>query len=270
MFRRNKAKGSKAKSDDDMVAPLKGPDVPSSSSSAELSKGVGGRKFSMRKKKDMTEKGKNGYLTVAAGLKNSSSANGNGTRIDPVRNPRTQITIQQSNVPESAPPPRAIQKRQPPSKNNAVVTNATTDASVRPTPQPSAQQGALPQPSLKIPETRDENSHVRRHVSSRNNPSHLPPLVDASDWGSSNDARKPPPISERLVSMGPAAPSAIPPAAAKSPSPLIVNGGEHVSGTASLTRSGWSMQSNESSAMDSDNYIQSLDNVPSLRPGKVS
>jgi hypothetical protein len=258
MFRRNKAKGSKAKSDDDMVAPLKGPDVLSSSSSAELSRGVGGRKFSMRKKKDMIEKGTNGYLTVAVGVNNSSSTNGNGTSINPVRNPRTQITIQQSNVPESAPPPRAIQKRPPPSKNNAVVTNVTTDAGVCPTPRPSAQQGALPQPSLKSLETRDENSNVRRHSV------HLPPLVDASDWGSSSDARKPPPISERAVSVGPAAPSAFAPAAAKPPSR------EHVSGTVTLTRSGWSVQSNESSAMDSDNYIQSLDNVPSLSPGKVS
>jgi hypothetical protein len=37
-----------------------------------------------------------------------------------------------------------------------------------------------------------------------------------------------------------------------------------------MSRSGWSVQSNESSAMNSDNYIQSLDNLPSLRPGNVS
>jgi hypothetical protein len=271
MFRRNKAKGSRAKSDDDIIAPLKGPDILSSSSSAELSKGVGGRKFSMRKKQDLMEKGKNGYLTVAGGVKNASSTNGNDIITDPVGNPRTQITIKQSNVQEPELPPRTILKRPPPLKNNSVVTNMTTNASVRPTPQPSAQQWALPQPSTKILETRDENSNFRRHVSSRNNPAHLPPLVDASDWGNSNDARKPPPVSERVVLVGPSAPSAFAPAAAaKPPPPLIVNGGEHVSGTAPLTRSGWSMQSNESSATNSDNYIQSLDNVPSLRPEKVS
>ncbi len=36
------------------------------------------------------------------------------------------------------------------------------------------------------------------------------------------------------------------------------------------TRSGWSMQSNGSSAMNSEHYIQSLDNLPILRAGKVS
>jgi hypothetical protein len=35
------------------------------------------------------------------------------------------------------------------------------------------------------------------------------------------------------------------------------------------TRSGWSLQSNGSSAMNSENYIQSLDNLPN-RGGKVS
>lgn len=272
MFRRNKAKATKAKSDDDMVAPLTGPDVLSSSSSAELSRSEGGRLFGMRKKKNVIEKGKNNHATVAGGVKNTSRTNGNDKKIDPVRNPRTQITIQQNNVPESA-PPRAIQKRPPPSKNNAFVTKATTEARVRPPPQPSQPhaQGELPQPSTIILETRDENSNVRRNWSSRNNPAHLPPLVDANDWGSTNDAGKPPTVSQRVVSVGPVAPSAFAPAAAKPP-PSSANGGKHASGTAviPMSRSGWSVQSNESSAMNSDNYIQSLDNLPSLRPGKVS
>ena len=38
----------------------------------------------------------------------------------------------------------------------------------------------------------------------------------------------------------------------------------------SRTRSGWSMQSNGSSAMNSEHYIQSLDNLSPLRGGKVS
>ncbi len=35
-------------------------------------------------------------------------------------------------------------------------------------------------------------------------------------------------------------------------------------------RSGWSIQSNASSAMNSEHYIQSLDNLPTTRAGKVS
>jgi hypothetical protein len=269
MFRRNKAKFSKARSDDDMVAPLKGPDVISSSSSAEHSKGGGGRILGMRKKKYALEKGRNGSSTAVEGMKNKSSTNGS-TKIDPASNPRTQITIQRNDVPESAPvPPRATQKRSPPSKYNAFSTKETAGAGVRPPPQP----GASTQPNTKNPETRDDYSNIRRHLSSRSNPAKPPPLVDASDWDSSNVAKKLPTSPQRVVPVGSASPSTFAPAQGKQPPPLIANGGEHVRGTANavpMMRSGWSMQSNESSAMNSEKYIQSLDNLPSLRPGTVS
>ncbi len=269
MFRRNKAKLPKSKLEDDMVAPLTGPDVLSSSSSAELSNVGGGRKLGMRKKKHALEKGKDGISIAAGGIKNTSSRNGM-TRIDPASNPRTQISIQQNNVPESANPPQAIQTRSPPSKYNDVSTKETSGTGARPPPQPSAELGALIQPSTKNPETRDDHGNIRRRSSSRSNSAHLPSLVYASELSSSNDTRKPQTAAQRVMPVGPASPSTLVP---KLPPPLIANGGVHVSGTANavpMMRSGWSMQSNDSSAMNSDHYIQSLDNLPSLRPGKVS
>jgi hypothetical protein len=270
MFRRNKTKFPKSKSEDDMVAPLTDPDVVSSSSSAELSNGGGGRNLGMRKKKHALEKGKDGISNAAGGMKNTSSMNG-VTTIDPMSNTRSQITIQQNNVPVSGYPPREIQTRSPPSKYNDVSTKETTGMGAHTPPQPFVELGMLVQPSTKNLETRDDLSNIRRRSSSRSNSAHRPPLVDASELGNSSDARKPQTSAQRVM---PVRPVVSPPTlVTKLPPPLIADGGEHISGTANaipMMRSGWSMQSNDSSAMNSDHYIESLDNLPSLRPGKVS
>lgn len=265
MFRRNKAKGAKAKPDDDSVVPLTGPDILSSSSSAEFSKGRGGgRILGMGKKKNTMKKGESGYFN-ASGVTNTSQTNGNGTNGDPAQ---TQINTRR--IPESA-PPQSKQKRQPQLKNISVVATKapTEEARIQVPPQPSVQQRVSSQTtaSTKSLETSDVTSR-----SSSNIPTHLPPLMYASDWGNNSDGRRATSVSKKAASRAPTEMPSFAPAAAKPPT-LIVNGGEQqVNGTASdaipLMRNGWSMQSNASSAMNSESYIRSLDNLPPLRSGK--
>ena len=243
MFRRNKK--TKKIDDDDSVIPLTGPDTLSSSSSAEISKGgvMGGRMLGMGKKKNAVVNGKSGN---ASGVKNS--------QINGVNN---------SMLIKPAQAPVIMQLSHKAKQSSKVPTNFSAHSPPQPaaTQQRISSQTTASTNSIETRETNDVNSR-----SSSINPVN-PPLV--SKLSSNNNEQTAAAVSKRALFTGPVTSSLAPAITAKPPA-LIINGGGEQQINVPLTRSGWSMQSNGSSAMNSESYIKSLENVPPLRSGKVS
>lgn len=243
MFRRNKK--AKQIDDDDSVIPLTGPDTLSSSSSAEISKakggGMGGRMLGMGKKKNAIVNDKSGN---ASGVKILQNSGGIDKIIKPAQAP---VIMQQSSAPESKP---VSHKRK--ELSSQVPTNSSA---LSPPQQRISSQTTASTKSIETRETNDVNSR-----------SSNPPLV--SKLSSNNNEKTVTAVSKKALLTGPAT-SSFAPAIAKPPT-LIINGGGKQQSSVPLTRSGWSMQSNGSSAMNSESYIKSLDNVPPLHYGKVS
>jgi hypothetical protein len=254
MFRRNKK--AKKIDDDDSVIPLTGPDTLSSSSSAEISKakggGKGGRMLGMGKKKNAIVNDKSGN---ASGDKKSQTVGENGTTI--IKPAQAPVIMQQTGVPES----KSVSH-----KGKQMSSKVPTDSSALSPPQPAATQQRISSQttaSTKSIETRETNDVNSR--SSSINPIN-PPLE--SKLSSNNNEKTVTAVSKKALLTG-SATSSFTPATANPPA-LIVNGGGEQQSNVPLARSGWSVQSNGSSAMNSESYIKSLDNVPPLRSGKVS
>lgn len=255
MFRRNKK--AKKIDDDDSVIPLTGPDTLSSSSSAEISKAkggvMGGRMLGMGKKTNAVVNGKSGN---ASGVKNSQiNGEDNSMLIKPAQAP----VIMQQRFPEFDSKTVSHKAKQ----SSKVPTNFSAHSP----PQPAATQQRISSQttastiSIETRETNDVNSR-----SSSINPVN-PPLV--SKLSSNNNEQTAAAVSKRALFTGPVTSSFAPATTAKPPA-LIINGGGEQQINVPLTRSGWSMQSNGSSEMNSEIYIKSLENVPPLRSGKVS
>ena len=251
MFRRNKK--AKKIDDDDSVIPLTGPDTLSSSSSAEISKAkggvMGGRMLGVGKKKNAIVNDKSGN---ASGVKNSQTAGENGTNI--IKPAQAPVVMQQS------------ESKSVSHKGKQMSSKVPTDSSALSPPQPAATQQRISSQttaSTKSIETRETNDVNSR--SSSINPIN-PPLE--SKLSSNNNEKTVTAVSKKALLTG-SATSSFTPATANPPA-LIVNGGGGQQSNVPLARSGWSVQSNGSSAMNSESYIKSLDNVPPLRSGKVS
>jgi len=252
MFRRNKK--AKKIDDDDSVIPLTGPDTLSSSSSAEISKAKGGVMGGrMGKKKNAVVNGKSGN---ASGVKNSQiNGEDNSMLIKPAQAP----VIMQQRFPEFESKTVSHKAKQ----SSKVPTNFSAHSP----PQPAATQQRISSQttastiSIETRETNDVNSR-----SSSINPVN-PPLV--SKLSSNNNEQTGAAVSKRALFTGPVT-SSFAPATTTKPPALIINGGGEQQINVPLTRSGWSMQSNGSSEMNSEIYIKSLENVPPLRSGKVS
>ena len=280
MFRRNKNKGAKSQLQDDMVA-LTGPDVLSSSSlgaDKPVSKSNKGGRFIGRRKKKIvgTGKGKSstnvlGNSGRVAGTQPTAAAK--NMQLNLARKPQTPPPTQQRHAPELV--PLAVIK-QPPSNNIASTTNAAA------TEERNLGQWKPPHRPNNILEMRESrNNDAERQSSSRSNPL-APPRSDVSRGSSvtssSNNAvsREPSSASHRVCvsqrDTSPAQKSAAPAPFVSKPPPMVMKGGGQVSADSAvpMTRTGWSIQSNASSAMNSEHYIQSLDNLPIIRSGKVS
>mmetsp|Transcript_12910 Transcript_12910/g.23763 ORF Transcript_12910/g.23763 Transcript_12910/m.23763 type:complete len:1288 (-) Transcript_12910:276-4139(-) len=274
MFRRNKNKGAKALGDD-MVA-LTGPGALSSSSGATegTNKSKGGRFLGRRKKKIDTGKGKSSNNVTTATAKPilsnaerepvaSAATNINVNII--ARNPQMQPQLQPQpqHAPESA--PQAMKKR-PPSKNVIVTTRSAAEERYL-QPQRSQQQKRQqkqpqqPRPTT-IPEMRD-SSNIQRQSSPQNNSL----LASDARQGSRSNGNGRSGILSNVQIVAAAAT-----AAASKPPPLVSNsGGNSVNSAVPMARSGWSVVSSASSAMNSEHYIQSLESLPTptVRSGKA-
>jgi len=292
MFRRNKNKGrSKAKLlQDDMVA-LTGGAMSSSSGAEPASKGVtkgkSGRFLVGRRKKKIDAGNANEAPTAALaepitmsnlGPEPMAAATNNVNTINTMRDPLPQSQSQPQVI--NAPP--AMNNRLP-SKNVAVTAKIPSDDK-RFQPQWPEHQRKMRhhqrqhQPtqqlrSANILEMRDEKSSSY-NAQNQSIPNSSFPSSDASR-GSSRSA-----ISERVTNGNVQAGAAT--AGGSKPANFVVNNGgangtneagnNNVNGAVPMVRSGWSMQSNASSGMNSENYIQSLDNLPSptaVRSGKA-
>ncbi|KAL7537301.1 hypothetical protein ACHAXR_007721 [Thalassiosira sp. AJA248-18] len=253
MFRRNKSKGAKANKyhGDDMVA-LTGPDVLSSSSGAERtiskskSKGILGR----RKKKNGAAEN-----NVSETATSSNAAATNIAELNLGRGPQTQPQHAQESAPQAMP-----------RKNVGVTGGGAGDKHRRPQPQQPRLATKQPQQQSQYANAlRDDKSGNMNRQSSSKNPSLPSSDVHGSRAmpGTSSFRDVPPNM-------------AVVPGASKPPANLVIHDGGSSTNNAAPTngdipmlRSGWSMQSSASSAMNSENYIQSLDNPPTLRSGKA-
>lgn len=238
---------------------LTGPDVLSSSSSGAEPTNKGGRFIGRRKKKIGTGKGKSTTNLGSAGASRTAA----NMELDLVKKPPTQPQY----TPESA--PQAAMKKRPPSKN-AINTNMVTveKKNNNDPPRQFQQRQSQRQPPANVLEMRDEwnNSNIQRQSSSMKDPPLLPlPSSDASKASSSN-------VMSGISSTVSQSVAASSPAGVSKPPSMVMNGGNqvHQANPVPMMRSGWSVQSNASSAMNSEHYIQSLDNLPTVRSGKVS
>jgi len=244
MFRRNKKKGNKSA---DTIA-LTSPQVESSSGVepiATKSKGKGG--FLGRRKKKATNINNSGNNFVRNSSKISSNNDTNPTisdssiKNDVSSNNKRQIetgSIAQHDIiiPEST-----VNKRSTSSRNNAAKKKST----------------ALPQQS-----TTQTIQQSKSQSSTKKSNSIPPPMSDTINRGNTKNSKG---ISPTAKSAAVVPISKQQPQAAGS-----IQNNNHINNSNSvpMTR-GWSMLSNESTAMNSENYIESLDNL-SVRSGKVS
>ncbi|KAL9181253.1 hypothetical protein ACHAXT_010058 [Thalassiosira profunda] len=243
-------KNKKTKQGDDMSVALTSPGALSSSSGADESWGGGskGRKrFVLRKKKH------------AAGNPKPTSPSGERSTVS--------SSLESAGVhqpPISAPPAlKAYGMNDPPPLVNAPQPQARASATTGDMYQNSSQQPRLPQQLTKYPQQQQQSrqpnqpaksSRVQGQPSSSKNP---PPALMSANKGVSSKAAsqissKPP----QLMNEGGKKTSAarVPSNATSNPPP----------------GSGWSVASNdESSGMNSENYIQSLNSLPAVQSGKA-
>ena len=245
MFRRNKKKGNKSA---DTIA-LTSPQVESSSGVepiATKSKGKGG--FLGRRKKKATNTNNNGNNFTRSSSKISSNNDTNPTISDSsikndVSSNKRQIetgSIAQHDIiiPEST-----VNKRSTSSKNNATKKKST----------------ALPQQS-----TTQTIQQPKNQSSTKKSSSIPPPISDTTNRGKSKNSTGIPSTAKSV---------AVVPTSNQQPQAAgSIQNNNHINNNTNsvpMTRTGWSMLSNESTSMNSENYIESLDNL-SVRSGKVS
>ena len=244
MFRRNKKK--KGNKSADTVA-LTSPQVESSSGVepiATKSKGKGG--FLGRRKKKAT---------------NSTNNNGNGNKFVRSSND-TNPTISDSSI-----------------KNDVISNNKR-----------QIETGSIAKHDIIIPETTAVSTINKRSTSSRNNKKSttLPQqsttqkiLQPKSQSLTKKSSSIPPPISDtnrgntknsKVISSTAKSAAVVPTSKQQPQAAGSIQNNNHInnySNSVQMTRTGWSILSNESTAMNSENYIESLDNL-SVRSGKVS
>lgn len=263
MFRRNKNKAGYRS--DDTISLTAGNAISSSSGIEEepIAKKGGGR-FGMRKKK--TNNNNNVHRTANAKKKQLASSGdtvptgGSATsdrsgverrEYNNVRQRQSEIGgMNISHVPESAPPrPQAAAAAagsisgNPSSKSNNNITTSKQvqgdDAHPHQPKQPIQSQSSINQGM------RQRSANINSNTASMR--------VNASQNRSSA------PILTRQQQQTPRG------SRSQQQNNVINN-----SAAVSMIRTGWSIQSNENASMNSENYIQSLDNMPALRSGKVS
>ena len=243
MFRRNKKKGIKSS---DTVA-LTSPQVESSSGVepiATKSKGKGGFLGRRKKKATNTNNDDNNFVRNSSKISvNDTNPTISDSSINLLSsNNKRQIetgSIAQHDIiiPEST-----VNKRTTSSRNNAAKKKSTA-LSQRSTTQ-------------KIQQSKSQSKTKKSN-------SIPPPISDTINRGSTKNSKV---ISSTAKSAAVVPTSKQQPQAAGS-----IQNNNHINNTNSvpMTRTGWSMLSNESTAMNSENYIESLDNL-SVRSGKVS
>ena len=219
-----------AKKRDDDTIALTGPDAISSSSDAEYASKGSSNTKGARFIGRRKKKGGGGNANVGRREPADAAEATNNEPSRLVKNPLTH--------------PQYAQESAPVIKNNSVTTKgAREDHS---------------QPTNTLEMKGENNSNIQRQPLSKN-----PSLPAASGGGSGNNSMP----SRKGFSQNSAM-------VASDKPHLIMNGGGSAaipaSGVVPMTRSGWSMHSNASSAMNSENYIQSLDNVPTLRKVRCS
>lgn len=305
MFRRKKAKGSKSKSlanDDDMVAPLTGPRGLCSSSSADpvvvakvsgASSGSkatsGGSGGGSRFLPGRRQKNKIGEDVDENGAKHNGAAGSQQPVVtgsaakEKLSQPQQQQQQQQPQQSSLGAAPRAPKLTSKRASKNVAPANAESST--------QHQQLSTSGAHSKLVEMRDEHENTSRQPQYHHHPT-TNTTTDSTRGGGRNSSNDFFP-SGRPSQNGGAMPTTTLPTT--SPPPVLIpnasnpqlfmneggrSGGQqqqqqHIGfspgGTAIVprTRSGWSLQSNGSSAMNSENYIQSLDNLPN-RGGKVS
>ena len=248
MFRRNKKKGNKSA---DTIA-LTSPQVESSSGVepiATKSKGKGGF-LGRRKKKAANAKTNNGNKFV----RNSSNISSSNNDTNP--------TISDSSI-----------------KNDVISNNKR-----------QIETGSIAQHDIIIPETTAVSTINKRITSSRNakKTAALPQRSTTQNIQqpkSQSSTKKsnsiPPPISDtnrgntknsKVISSTAKSAAVVPTSKQQPQAAGSIQNNNHInnySNSVQMTRTGWSILSNESTAMNSENYIESLDNL-SVRSGKVS
>lgn len=282
MFRRNKNKSSKSR--DEAMVSLTGGDALSSSSTFDAGSpkgsggkggGGGGSRFIAvgRRKKKVETDAADDVVSSASPTVISSAAGGGGGGGDASNGgrPNQGGRSQPQNVAQQQAQALAATARRPQTKT---APNGSTLPSQQPRPQ--QQQQPARQPAEIRDESENSNAVQRGNpqqqmLYSNNRHPFLPPSSDPSGAMAGLGGNYP-------LNGAPYHPNAAVEAggAAMKPPPqlLAMNGSSRhqANGTAAvpMKRSGWSMQSNASSAMNSEHYIQSLDNLPSARSGKVS
>ena len=295
MFRRKRTKGSKSKSsdknDDSMVAPLTGPSGLRSSSSAEFGVVVAGGGGGSRFLPGRRQKNKIGEETASmtAGVAGSQQP-----IIDADEKLLSQHRSTQHQQQQQTPQPSLGATSQAARMNNKRASkNITTGNNV-----PVAESGIYQQQRQqhvsksdatdKILEMRDEheNNTRHRHTNKTDAITSSNQTFPSGRSSAKNESKRA--VATKTTILPNAAAPVLSPAASSEPPHLYMTDERNVGGqkgqqqlqysgtspggTAVVprTRSGWSMQSNGSSAMNSEHYIQSLDNLPILRAGKVS
>jgi hypothetical protein len=272
MFRRNKNKGTKTKLlQDDMVA-LTGPDALSSSSgggerisvSTKSKKDNGGR-FRRKNKIDKLFTAAQARPTVSiSGRDQAPTAKTSNVQMNAAGHPQLHPQTQPQPAPESAPQET---KNRPPSK--------TDEKYLQPQQRHQRKQKKRAPPSNTL-ETRDEtSSHIQRHSSHQSNSL---PSLDAASKGSSSNVVSREQSNIQMVAAAATAALSRPAASIRNQQRVSTSvsneRGESNRNAVPMTRTGWSMQSNASSAMNSERYIESLESLPlkepSVQSGKVS
>lgn len=291
MFRRKKTKGSKSKASenaDDMVAPLTGPDILSSSFSSDpvvtkisIAGGGSGRSRFLPGRRQKNKIGEE----VAEDARHTRTM---GTQQPVVGAQANDTVVGKSSQPRRGQEQqRQQQQHQHISKKiNPAAPQAARLNNNRPSQSVAVANELIPfQPSSTTQHQLSSTDELRKFLEMRDDheksrrPHHGPSTVITNS--TRRDVRS---ISDDITS---GRPSLFPPndramatTILSNPPHLFVNkgGGEEEgqrqSGTSSgdvpRSRSGWSIQSNGSSAMNSEHYIQSLNTSPALRGGKVS
>ena len=258
MFRRNKNKAS-----DDTISLTAGNAISSSSGIEEepIAKKGGGR-FGRKKK---TNNNNNVHRTANAKKKQlassgdtvptggSATSDRSGVEKREYNNERQRQSeiggMNISHVPKSAPPrPQAISGNTS-SKSN---TNITTSKQVQ---GEEAHPHQLNQPI----QSQSSINHGMRQRNANINSNTASMRVNASQ----NRSAAPIPTRQQ---QQPQSMNGVAGGSRSQQQNNIINN----SAAVSMIRTGWSIQSNENASMNSENYIQSLDIMPTLRSGKVS
>lgn len=243
-----------------------------------VKKGMSGRFLGRRKKK-----------AVKGNSLGGESAGTSNNNIESLGS-NLQLQMQPQHLPESALPqsrniPKALKKRLPSMNNVAVPVNAVTKESYPPPPptRPQQQQQTKrkkkeqlrrqqpQQTNVLEMETRDDEKSIRSVSNIQCQPT-SPPL-DASTRSSNSNAptANSTGIVPNIQDVAAAATAAVSNPPSTSLARKLQVGGSNASadGSVLIARSGWSVTSNASSAMNSEHYIQSLDNLPAVSSPKI-